>query len=98
MRRHGRGQKLGALKSALANLAASDPRFESQTLRDWKKALQEGVSPAPGIGLEDGSWFRFEANDLSITPKWGQGWHGVEARWTEILLDARVTPELELRA
>jgi isoleucyl-tRNA synthetase len=75
------GPKLGAVTAALANRT------------DIAEILQAG-KPIE-LSLSDGP-VTLEPADVWITPKVDKGWGGIADRGTQILLDGRITPELEL--
>jgi isoleucyl-tRNA synthetase len=88
------GPKLGAVQAALASLVAADPVWVSQVLEAAQDQLATG-GPIK-VGLEDGTWATLDPTDLWITTKVDKGWGGIADRRTQILLDGRITPELEL--
>jgi isoleucyl-tRNA synthetase len=74
------GQRLGAVTAALAKANTAD-------------SLQAGKSHE--LKLPDGPAL-VEPADVWVTPKLDKGWGGIADRGTQILLDGRITPELEL--
>ncbi len=75
------GPKLGAVTAALAKRT------------DVAETLQAG-KPIE-LSLPDGP-VTLDAADVWITPKVEKGWGGIADHGTQILLDGRITPELEL--
>ncbi len=75
------GPRLGAITAALAKRA------------DAVETLQAG-KPLE-LSLPDGN-VTLEPADVWITPRVEKGWGGIADRGTQILLDGRITPDLEL--
>lgn len=75
------GQRLGAVTAALAK------RTDAAEVLQGGKPLE--------LALADGA-VSLEPSDVWITPKVEKGWGGISDRGTQILLDGRLTPELEL--
>jgi len=81
------GPKLSDVKAAIHFLELTQPY-------DWVAQLQSGKHVE--ITLADGSGILLEPTDVWITPKVEKGFGGIADRGTQILLDSRITPELEL--
>ncbi len=85
------GARLQQVQQALARELA-DPYSGEQT------AMEQlgGGTGTLNFRLDDGTNVSLEAADLWVTPKVDQGWGGIADRGTQILLDGRITLELEL--
>src|SRR5207249_3848150 len=79
------GPKFGTrLKALQAAIAAADPAWVAAKLQAGQSVeLQGGDGPVT-----------LEPSDLVVTPKTSEGWAGLAERGTQLLLDARITPEL----
>ncbi len=75
------GQRLGAVTAALAKRADAADSLTSG------KPVELSLPDGPAI---------IEPADVWITPKVEKGWGGIADHNTQILLDGRITPELEL--
>jgi isoleucyl-tRNA synthetase len=83
----GAGPKFGPrLKNVQAALAAADPAMVARQIQEGKP-VELACSDGPAI---------LEPTDVWVTPKVPTGWAGIADHGTQILLDGRLTPELEL--
>ncbi|HZZ77649.1 MAG TPA: class I tRNA ligase family protein [Gemmataceae bacterium] len=85
------GARLALVQQALAQAVAQSRTTVSH---DLVEVLQ--VKGAITLDLSDGTQATLEATDVWITPKVEKGWGGVADKGTQILLDGRLTPALEL--
>jgi isoleucyl-tRNA synthetase len=76
------GQRLSAVTAALAQ------RTEAADLLQSGKSIE--------LTLPDGTTATVESADVWITPRVEKGFGGIADRGTQILLDGRITPDLEL--
>src|SRR5262249_31515980 len=85
------GAKLAQVQQALADAAA---KSQTTVSHDLAEVLQ--VKGSITLTLTDGTVVNLEPADVWVTPKVEKGWGGIAERGTQILLDGRITPELEL--
>ncbi len=85
------GPRLSLVQQALAKAVADHATSVSHELAE---VLQ--VKGSISLVLSDGSIAILEPADLWITPKVEKGWGGIADHGTQILLDGRITPALEL--
>jgi isoleucyl-tRNA synthetase len=86
------GPRLHQVQRALARMVSDPHTTGSLVLAE----VRAGIGKL-GLTLDDGTSETLEASDLWITPKTEKGWGGIADRTgTQILLDGRITPELEL--
>jgi isoleucyl-tRNA synthetase len=81
------GSRMAEVQVAVKNLAESDSRTGEMGF---------DLASSQELRLADGTTVTVEAADVWITPKTEKGWGGIAERGTQILLDGRITPELEL--
>jgi isoleucyl-tRNA synthetase len=85
------GPKLSLVQQALAK---ADADSKTMVAHDLAEILQvKGMLP---LTLSDGTIINLEPADVWITPKIEKGFGGIADKGTQILLDGRITPELEL--
>jgi isoleucyl-tRNA synthetase len=85
------GPRLALVQQALAKAVADSHTAVSHELAEVLQS--KGYIP---LKLADGTAVNLEAADLWITPKVEKGWGGIADHGTQILLDGRITPALEL--
>jgi isoleucyl-tRNA synthetase len=88
------GPRVHQVQMALAKMLADPHTTQRLVLEELRKNITPGSTL--GLHLDDGTMATLESTDLWITPKVEKGWGGIADRGTQILLDGRITPELEL--
>lgn len=88
------GPRIHLVQMALARMHADPHTTQRLVLEELRKDVMPGSTLT--VQLDDGTTATLEATDLWITPKVEKGWGGIADHGTQILLDGRITPELEL--
>ncbi|MBM3997151.1 MAG: class I tRNA ligase family protein, partial [Planctomycetes bacterium] len=84
------GPKLTQVQQALGKaIVVSRAKMSTEVMEIFQ--LQGSLN----LTLDDGSSVMIELADVWITPSVEKGWGGIADRGTQILLDGRITPELE---
>jgi isoleucyl-tRNA synthetase len=83
------GPRLGEVQAALAKLDAENRK---KVAHDLAEVFQAGQSVT--VTLPEGAPVTVEPADVWVLPKTDKGFAGLADRGTQLLLDARITPEL----